>query len=31
MEYNMGNFFLKNHTQKMAKKLFPDLHLKNQN
>ena len=31
VEYNMINIFLKNHTQNMVEKLFPDLFLKNQN
>ena len=31
IEYNMRNFFLKNHTQNVAKKLFPESFLKNQN
>ena len=29
--YNMKNIFLKNNTQNVAEKLFPDLFLKNQN
>ena len=29
--YNMRNIFLKNHTQSMAEKLFPDPFLKNKN
>ena len=31
IEYNMRNFFLKNHTQNVAEKLFPESFLKNQN
>ena len=31
MKYNTRNIFLKNHTQNMEKKLFPDHFLKNQN
>ena len=30
IEYNMRNIFLRNHTQNMAEKLFPDPFLKNQ-
>ena len=29
--YNMKNIFLKNNTQNVAEKLFPDLFLKNKN
>ena len=29
IEYNMGTFLLKNHTQNMLEKLFPDPYLKN--
>ena len=31
IEYNMRNIFLKNDTQGMVEKLFPDSFLKNQN
>ena len=31
LEYNTRNIFLKNHTQNVAEKLFPDSFLKNQN
>ena len=31
IEYNMRNIFVKNHTQNMLEKLFPDPYLKNQN
>ena len=31
IEYNMRTFFLKNHTQNVVKKLFPDPFLKNRN
>ena len=31
IEYNMRNFFLKNHTQNVVEKLFPESFLKNQN
>ena len=31
LEYNTRNIFLKNHTQNVAEKLFPDPFLKNQN
>ena len=31
IEYNMKNIFLKNHTQNVKQKLFPDPFLKNQN
>ena len=30
VEYNMRNIFLKNHTQNMVEKLFPDPFLRNQ-
>ena len=30
-EYNMRNIFLKNYTQNVMKKLFPDTFLKKQN
>ena len=30
-EYNMRNIFLKNHTQNVVEKLFPDSFLKSQN
>ena len=31
LEYNKRNVFLKNHTQNVVEKLFPDTFLKNQN
>ena len=31
IEYNMKNILLKNHTQNVVEKLFPDPFLKNQN
>ena len=31
IEYDMGNIFLKNHTQNMVENLFRDTFLKNQN
>ena len=31
IEYNMGVFLLKNHTQNVLEKLFPDPYLKYQN
>ena len=31
IEYNMRNIFLKNHTQYVVEKLFPDPFLKNKN
>ena len=31
IEYNMSKIFLKNHTQNVLEKLFPDPYLKNQN
>ena len=31
IEYNMKNIFLKNHTQSVGRKLFPDPFPKNQN
>ena len=31
IEYDMGNIFLKNQTQSVVGKLFPDPFLKNQN
>ena len=31
IEYNIGTFLLKNHTQNVVEKLFPDPYLKNQN
>ena len=31
IEYNMRNFFLKNHTQNVVERLFPESFLKNQN
>ena len=31
MEYNMRNIFLKNHTQNVVEKLFPNPFLKNKN
>ena len=31
IEYNMRNVFVKNHTQNVLEKLFPDPYLKNQN
>ena len=31
IEYNMRNFLLKNRTQNVLEKLFPDPYLKNQN
>ena len=31
IEYNMRNILMKNHTENVAEKLFPDPFLKNQN